>query len=98
VTTGPNKDFETIAFVRREPDGRYRMSYADASGAVLCFEGRAEGLVLAFSASGAEGQVRLRYDLSRKGKLAFTREEAPVAGEFRKVLQIDYLRGHLKGR
>jgi hypothetical protein len=98
TTAGARKDFETVGFVRREGDGRYRMSCADASGAVLCLEGRQEGLALVLNASSPEGQVRLRYDLSRKGRLILTREEAQPAGEFRKVSQLEYVRGRLKGR
>ncbi|HVP39390.1 MAG TPA: hypothetical protein VMS93_09435 [Candidatus Saccharimonadales bacterium] len=99
VATGARKDFEMVGFVTRDAGGRYRMSYADASGMVLYLEGREEGLALVLSGSGPESQVRLRYDLSRRGRLLLTREEAPApGGEFRKVLQFDYVRGRLHGR
>ncbi len=98
VTAGARKDYEVVAFLRREADGRYRMTFADAGGAVLCFEGRAEGLTLVLNASSSEGQVRLRYDLSRRGRLAVVREEAPPSGEFRKASEFEYVRGRLKGR
>lgn len=98
VTSGPRREYETVAFLTREPDDRYRMVFTDASGAVLCLEGRAEALVLTLTGARAAGQVRLRYDLSRRGRLTMTREEVAGAGEFRKVGEVEYLRGRLKGR
>ena len=95
ASTGPRKDFEVIAFIRRDGD-QYSMNYVDANGQLAHLDGKLLGHVLEFEGQGPAGRLRLRYDFSRPKRLALSREEAAPDAEWRKIFDVTYARGRVK--
>lgn len=95
ATTGPRKEFEVIAFIRRDGD-IYSMNYVDATGQLAHLDGRLSGRVLEFEGEGPAGRLRLRYDFSRPKRLALSREEAYHGSDWRKIFDVMYARGRVK--